>query len=285
MGYTTSPLRYPGGKTRLAKFIAQLIRKNDLVGGEYVEPYAGGAGIAWSLLFADVVSRVHINDIDSSVTAFWASTFDHTEELCQLIERTPIAMEEWHKQKAILADREGHSDLELGFATFFLNRTNRSGILRGGVIGGKEQNGPWMMDARFNKQELIARIRRIAAYKSRVTVSEKDALVFLRQTLPGLPGRSLIYLDPPYFRQGANLYLNYYGQEDHARVCDFLNDVHHNWIVTYDFEPAIERLYAGRKKLTYKLSYSAADRYAGTELMFLSPDLHIPPVGLPGRIV
>lgn len=65
-----SPLRYPGGKGKVADYFKQIFRDNSLYDGVYVEPYAGGASVALSLLFNEYVSKIIINDIDRSIFAF-----------------------------------------------------------------------------------------------------------------------------------------------------------------------------------------------------------------------
>jgi DNA adenine methylase len=286
MGFTNSPLRYPGGKTRLANFVELIMNANDLVGGDYVEPYAGAAGIAWRLLLDDFVTNVHLNDIDRSLYAFWLATFDETEALCKLIHDTTVNMATWRRQKAIMEAPDQHSQLERGFATFFLNRTNRSGILLGGVIGGQRQRGEYRLNARFNKRDLIKRVEKIASFRHRVRLHAMDAAQFIVQIVPTIPARSLIYLDPPYVTKGEGLYENHYGPDDHATIARLVTKkVKQNWLVTYDDHPSIRSLYAGLPQWAYSLTYSAAERYAGKELMIFSEKLIVPilkaPVGLP----
>ena len=175
-----TPLRYPGGKGRLAQFVADLIEANGLSGCHYVEPYAGGAGIAISLLYLEYASHVHLNDLNRSVYAVWRSVLDEPDALCRLVRDTPITMEEWHKQRSV-QKAEQASTLELGFSTFFLNRTNRSGIIQAGVIGGKNQTGTWKIDARFNKAELARRIEKIARHKPRISLYNKDSVDFVNE--------------------------------------------------------------------------------------------------------
>ncbi|MGO2346144.1 MAG: DNA adenine methylase, partial [Providencia sp.] len=151
MFYT--PLRYPGGKGKLSYYIKSLIDENSLNDGVYIEPYAGGAGVALELLLQEYVRHVHINDIDIAIYSFWDSILNNTENFSRLVHDTIINIENWEKQKDILLNSGNHSTLEIGFATFFLNRTNRSGILKAGVIGGKTQSGKWKLDVRFNKNE------------------------------------------------------------------------------------------------------------------------------------
>lgn len=277
-----TPLRYPGGKAKLAAFVKKIIEQNDLVDGQYAEPYAGGAGIALELLFHEYVSRVHINDISRPVFAFWKSVLDHTDHLAKLIRDTRPAVAEWDKQKRILSHPDDHDDLKLGFATFFLNRTNRSGILNGGIIGGRDQTGPWKIDARYNAPELIFRIESIANLRGRISLSCEDAVDFLQTRVGSLPAKTLVYLDPPYYKKGKDLYLDYYTPDDHERIAQFVTKRirRQKWIVSYDNVSPIHSLYSECNHITYELGYSARDVRAGSEVMFFCDRLEIPaPVG------
>ncbi len=269
-----SPLRYPGGKGRLTNYIKSIFELNDLVGGEYVEPYAGGAGIACSLLLSGHVSKIHLNDLNKSIYAFWYSIMNSTDEFCKLIFDTELTIEEWYKQREIQKDYD--SWLSLGFSTFFLNRTNRSGIITAGVIGGLKQDGEWKLDARFNKSNLISRIEKLAQYKKQIKLSNKDAVIFVKETIKKLPEKSLIYFDPPYYMKGQKLYANYYEHHDHLQISSLIQEkITQNWIVSYDYVPEIAKMYKVQSKV-YDLSYSAGNRYKGKEIMFFSPNLKKP---------
>lgn len=272
----SSPLRYPGGKGTLANFMKLVIIHNDLSDGNYVELFAGGAGIAWSLLFEEFVRKVYINDINQPLVAFWRSVVDETDPLCRLIMDTEVSMNEWYRQREIQDHPEKHSQLEVGFSTFFLNRTNRSGILRGGVIGGKGQSGKWKLDARYNKADLIRRIQRIARYANRISIHNVDAGEFIKRVLPDIPQKSLVYLDPPYFRKGQELYENHYRSEDHAKLADLVANIKQPWLVSYDNCTEIDELYSSYRNVRYQISYSAQDRYAGSEVIFLSNEISLP---------
>ncbi|HEX8819806.1 MAG TPA: DNA adenine methylase [Archangium sp.] len=277
MRYLT-PLRYPGGKARLANNIKRILEVNNLVDGHYVEVYAGGAGVACSLLIDEYVSHVHINDYDRSVYSFWSSVLNNTESLCRKIRDTRVTVAQWRKQRAVQANQSKADELELGFSTFFLNRTNRSGIIcSGGVIGGNDQTGEWKIDARYNKSELIERIQRIARYRDRITLYRSDAAELLHCLLPKLPKKTLLYLDPPYYVKGKRrLYANFYEHADHEKISKVIQTAKLPWIVSYDDQPEIRLLYANRRCLAYGLQYSARDRYNGAEVMFFSPGLKTP---------
>lgn len=273
-----TPLRYPGGKGKLAAYIKRIMNANRLLDGEYVEPYAGGAAIALELLFHEYISHIHINDISRPVHAFWKSVLNHTDGLCKLVVDTPLTVTAWDKQKRILENAADHDDLALGFATFFLNRTNRSGILNGGIIGGRDQIGPWKIDARYNAPELVHRITSIAGMKSRIRLTRQDALSFLRSGVTRWPEKTLIYLDPPYYVKGRDLYYDFYEPKDHERVASFVRSSIklQRWIVSYDNAPAIRTLYKGLPHLVYDIGYSARSARRGSEVMFFGDGLRVP---------
>lgn len=272
-----SPLRYPGGKAKLAPYIQKVLCVNNLFDGVYVEPYAGGASVALSLLFGEYVDRVIINDKDRSIYSFWHSVTNDTDNLCRLIHDTDINVEEWYRQKEIQRNKDNEDLLKLGFSTFFLNRTNRSGILKAGLIGGFNQQGNYKIDARFKKQDLIKRILQIAEFADRIALYNDDAVVFLKQIKNSLPENSLIYLDPPYYIKGKGLYLNYYKDSDHQLIADTISEFEDfKWIMTYDNVQYIDNLYSGFRKATFELNYSASNSGKGTELMIYSKKIIIP---------
>lgn len=273
-----SPLRYPGGKAPFAPFIAKVMSVNGVTGGHYLEPYAGGAGVALNLLFDDHASHVHINDADPAVYAFWVSVTQHSHAFLDLLEATPITIEEWFKWRSILREDSKASLVEKGFATLFMNRTNRSGILKAGVIGGKRQDGNYKLDARFKKDVIAARIQAIARRTNDISVYCEDSLRLLSRCSEFLPKQSLIYLDPPYYVKGKGLYRNYYEHDDHAAIAKVLQRKGFKWpwVVSYDNVEEICAMYQLSRSLSYGLNYTAQRRYVGNEVMFFSQNLTIP---------
>ncbi|MAT53279.1 MAG: DNA methyltransferase [Saprospirales bacterium] len=277
-----SPLRYPGGKGKLSHYIQLLIEYNLLTDGHYVEPYAGGASIALSLLFGEYVRNVHINDYDYNVFSFWHSVLHHTDELIDLIRKTDITIENWERNKEVLNNPESHSQIEVGFSTFYLNRTNRSGILKAGVIGGKQQNGKWRIDARFNKNDLIQRIKKISRYKSRIKLYNQDAVDLIKNLDKTLPKKTLFYLDPPYYKKGKDLYINFYNHTDHKKISELITSLKNRyWLVSYDNDENIRFFYRDFLQRTYELSYHAAKASKGKEIIIFSDDLIVPNIKNP----
>lgn len=266
-----SPLRYPGGKAPLADFFESAIGSLGLTKPTYVEPYAGGAGAGLDLLYRGVVGRIVINDLDISIYACWDSMVYKTEDFLRRLERTPLSVGEWKRQREIYRrrDEEGLDRLDLGFATFYLNRTNRSGVLRGGIIGGLDQAGTYKLDARYNKETLRHRIEQLAEHRSRISVTHQDGLARLRHWLP--KPNVFAYVDPPYYDKGSFLYLNSFNEKQHQDLATLLNSqARANWILTYDMAAAIMAMYEARTSLDFNLHYSAHRRELASELMVLS---------------
>ena len=272
-----SPLRYPGGKGKLASFMEYMIDQLGHRGGTYIEPFAGGAGIAMELLLRNVVSRIVINDYDKAVWSFWKAILTETDRFVEEIRMVPLTVDEWQKQHEILVTQNDKYSFELGFAAFYMNRTNRSGIIKGGVIGGQEQAKDWKMDVRFKREELVTRIQRIADRKKDIKLYNKDVNSFIKNYVPLYEENALIYFDPPYFRKGQQLYMNFFNYKDHVRIEQEIREhVNCDWIITYDYEPQIEEIYHNYNLRLYDLNYSVSTKRKANELMIFKDGIFIP---------
>jgi len=263
-----SPLRYPGGKNCIFPFISKIFYENEIIGVSYAEPYAGGAGLALRLLFEGYVNHIYINDLDQSIYAFWISILNRTEEFCSWVESVDISIENWHQYKNIQNHLLNEIDcFELAKSTFFLNRANISGIIKGGPIGGFKQTGSYKIDARFNKKDLIGRIQKIAKLKNRISVSNLDGMEFIN-AMNKRKENVFIYLDPPYYQKGACLYMNFYEKKDHTKLASVVRNLKKNWMVSYDNHDYILSLYDEKRKVIYQLSQSASNRVGDEVLIF-----------------
>ena len=257
--------------------VSRIIRGNKLERGHYAEPYAGGCGLALSLLYGGFVSDIHVNDIDRSIWAFWATVLNDTEDFIKLMEKTPVTLKEWRRQRRILKEADPADTMGLAFAAFFMNRTNRSGIIKNaGVIGGLKQNGDYAIDCRFNKEELARRIRRVRKYKNRINLHRKDALKFIDHVEKNLPDKTFLCIDPPYFHKGSSLYTSFYKRKDHEKVADRILKLKNPWVLTYDYCEEIRALYSDRRQYQFSLTYSAQVKRLGTEILIASKGLRIP---------
>ena len=274
-----SPLRYPGGKGRLAPFMKLLIQKTGHTGGVYIEPFAGGAGIAINCLLNGVVSEIVINDLDKGIYSFWRSILSDTERFVNDIMTVPLNIDEWKKQHQIYLTNNQKYSYELGFATFYLNRTNRSGIITGGMIGGKEQSGKWTLDIRFNREALASRICSLSAYKSKIHIYNQDVCSFLLHYIQKYTGNTLVYFDPPYYVKGRELYLNFFKHADHVRIRSEIEQLGNvDWVITYDDCPEILDLYRGHICRRMQWNYSAATKRTVNEIIVFKNEKMIPSV-------
>lgn len=274
-----SPLRYPGGKNKLSAFIAKICIDNNIT-SHYIEPYAGGASVALFLLFENFVKKITINDKDKSIYAFWFSVLNYTDQLCELIEKTDINIDEWRKQKNIQKRKEKADILELGFSTLFLNRTNRSGIINAGVIGGIDQNGKYKMNCRFNKQEIIRRIKLIASRKNDIRLFNLDAFKLIEIIKrESNKQQSLFYFDPPYYLKGSSLYMNNYNESEHKIISKKIKSIKNfKWIVSYDNVKEIKDLYKNYSNKEFSFKHTAYVVREGKEILFLSNNIKQPEI-------
>ena len=271
-----SPLRYPGGKGKLSSFMEVLIRKTGHMNGTYIEPFAGGAGIAINLLLNNIVSKIVINDLDKGIYSFWRAILTETDRFTSDVISVPLNMDEWHRQRTIYMEKSQKYSYDLGFATFYLNRTNRSGIIKGGVIGGKDQCGKWRMDARFNRGTLIKRIQEIAIRKNSIYLYNKDINSFLIHYAPRHFDNALIYFDPPYYAKGHKLYMNFFRYSDHVRISEQISQLNVDWVITYDIRDEILNLYRDRECRKLACSYSAGTKKTVDEVMIFRRNDMIP---------
>jgi len=276
MSLFKTPLRYPGGKQKLTPFIKEILNCNS-ISGHYVEPYAGGAGVAIELLIGKSVSQIHLNDSHIGVYAFWHSVIHENERLSREIVRTSLTIDEWKKRRDIVKNPASVDLFDLGFSFFYLNRCNRSGVLNGGVIGGLDQSGNYKMDARYNRTDLARRVELIGTFRDQINLTNMDAERYIENYIPNLSENTLVYLDPPYYNKAKDLYLNSYGKGDHARIASAIQSgLTCKWILSYDGVPEILSLYQHRRNFIYSLQYSASTVYKGKEVFIFCDDIELP---------
>jgi DNA adenine methylase len=270
-----SPLRYPGGKTRLSYFLEKAKGENFSRNEKIilVEPYAGGAGASLKLLFSGKVDKIVINDLDEAIYSFWKTAVSNTDFLINKIKNISINIDEWKKQKEIY-NNSSSTTKKLALATLFLNRTNRSGIIEGGPIGGMNQSGLWNVRARFTKNTIIRRLEKIKEFKSKIKVRNLDGITLLKQLEKNKKkNRYFVFLDPPYYQKGKSLYLNHYNDKDHRRLLRFLKKSSLKWVMTYDDVSYIQNLYDKFKKSKFVINHSAFEARQGKEVLIFSDNV------------
>lgn len=263
-----SPLRYPGGKYKISKLVALLIGKLDTPCRTYVEPFAGGAGVALDLLFSGHVEQIVINDSDKAIYSIWRAITTENAQFLDKMMDTNVTIEEWQRQREIYYTENKRYSLDFAFSAFFLNRTNHSGILSAGPIGGQEQKD-WKLDVRFVKDKLARQILRIGDRKDDIKVFNRDVMTFILNNLQRMGRDAFVYFDPPYYKKGRKLYKNFFTPELHRELHDSISvNVRQDWIVSYDDVAEIREIYDDFPSRSFSLDYSLANNGKGREIMY-----------------
>jgi len=265
-----SPLRYPGGKSSFSVYIEAFIREYMLLDCTLIEPYAGGASISLAMLSRGVVGRIVLAESDPLLFAFWRSVFGFPDDLCDLIERTPVNLATWYElQDYLREDPIAKYGLKRsGLACLFLNRMNFSGIIHAKPIGGVNQKSRYKIDCRFNKERIIDLILEISKYRNQVEIVQEDALSLLRRMRKSLSGGNCFcYIDPPYYVQGHKLYRRYYSDKDHKNLALFLSRQDYVWLVSIDDHPSIREYYSGNFLSTVRAKYTVKSKRSVDELL------------------
>lgn len=273
---TASPLRFPGGKSLMSNLLTGILTINQLRDYAVAEPFAGGAGASLSLLYREETHEIYINDADPSIHDFWWTIVNRPGPFLEMLHSTDVCMSEWYRQRDTYRRTSHVSRLRRGFATFYLNRCNRSGIImNGGPIGGIEQTSIWKLDARFNKPDLEARCLKVAEYGQRIHVSQMDALDFIQGHKQK---KVFFFMDPPYYEKGQTLYLNKLDHSYHLKLSHLLRSmVDSAWVLTYDDCPQIDSMYADWANIrSFSLRYTASGRRLGKELFITPKWLQLP---------
>ncbi|EPB4501074.1 DNA adenine methylase [Yersinia enterocolitica] len=268
-----SPFRYPGGKGKLSKFLALFLVTNNLQGCTLVEPFCGGAGGTLPLLLSGLIDKLYLNDINPGISGFWLSLKKNPDALIKMVENEPVTIEAWHHWRKVYFSNEEYSPLEKGFSAFFLNRTNRSGMLHAGPIGGREQTGNYEIDCRFTRTTLIKRLERIASVANKIVVKSEDAV----KCISRLKADNLIYADPPYVKEGRNIYNEFcFSDAEHLRFSKALKRNKAHWLLSYDDHPLIHKLYSSSGINIVELSYAINKARVGRELLIASANSRQP---------
>jgi DNA adenine methylase len=264
-----SPLRYPGGKSRITPIVKKIINNCKTTISTYIEPFAGGAGVALNLLFDRVIECVIINDYDKAIYSFWRAILTDTENFINKIKTTSVSVAEWKRQRKIYLSSNKYS-LEFAFSVFYLNRTNRSGIISAGPIGGYLQQGEWTINARYNIDKCIDRILKISKYKNRIRIFNMDIRKFILKHHGYFTDNSFVYFDPPYINNSKRLYKNSLDLNDHCEISQYIHDfILSDWIITYDDVDIIHALYKKHSIIHYNINYSVAQKRKALELLIL----------------
>lgn len=202
-----------------------------------------------------------------------------------------MTLETWHQLQPLrLVDSipsAGYSRLQLGIAGLFFNRTNFSGVIGSGPIGGQAQTSDYSIGCRFNKATVLSQIQSAAKFGGKIKVHFGDAITFLRRNAERIStGYSLVYVDPPYYGQGRKLYRHHYNDADHANLAAFITAQAYPWMLSYDDHARIRELYAKSQMQPIYLDYKVRSSRTARELVIsnlkIPPPVYEVPTPLPG---
>lgn len=235
-----SPLRYPGSKQKFCDYFLTILKNNNIYPDLFIEPFAGGASVSLYLLQSNFVQKIALIEKDPLVASFWKTVFFDTEWFIKEINKLEVTLDQWNYFKKY----NPKTTRTQAIKCLFQNRTCFSGILKAGPIGGQKQISKYKIDCRFNKKEIINKIHTLSLYRDRVLfIEEGDYESIMQDKEKILPSNTLIYFDPPYVNKAKDLYNFYFQDKDHIRLKDFIQNLKYNWLLSYDYEPPINKLY------------------------------------------
>ena len=257
-----SPLRYPGGKRRLVKYVQETLTRNGDRPKIFVEPFAGGASVSLQLLANDSVETIGLGERDPMLADFWRTVFFDSDWLIGKIKNIDISVSEWDRfRKMTPRSRRGNA-----LKCLFLNRTSFSGILASsaGPIGGKSQTSDYPIDCRFPVDKIVDRIQNIANYADRVSfINNGDwaETIELARRKAVKASNVTYYFDPPFFNKANKLYRCFFSHDDHYTLFRTLMSLKSKWILSYDMTDEVVDLYSSHHNgHTIEIRYTAGSK-------------------------
>lgn len=267
----TSPLRYPGGKQRLTKQIAEHLPKEEFT--EYREPFVGGGSVFFHIRKLGKGQVFWLNDLFEPVANFWQQVMSNPQELIKYVNifrtDTPKGSELFEDMKKFYDDcpRDGGYEPDLAAAFFIVNRLSFSGL---GFSGGFSQAS---FDGRF-KDSHINMIQRCSELMDNCKITNLDYSVLLEASPQSPEHNVFIFLDPPYDIESSNLYGNRgdtHKTFDHAKFAQDCEKCKHKWLITYNDNPGIRDLFKGFARITeVPVTYNMNSKNKKTVELFIT---------------
>ena len=275
---SVTPLRYPGGKTWLLDYVKAFARFHKLSSTTIVEPYGGSASISVGLIRSQLVTDATVCERDPLIVAFWNVAIHRNEELIEYLSSLEINMETWYGLRRYLDLEKTNlqNELEAAGAFLFFNRTNYSGIIKGGPLGGKKQLSKYKLNCRFNKGRIADKIRSLKALEDKLKIIQIDGLEYMKNHALQSPDNVFFYVDPPYYGAGKDLYRFYFTDFDHQQLSAFLTGTEIPWLLSYDDAEFIRNLYQKKSNLPVYTDYQSGHLRRGVKELLIS-NYVIPP--------
>lgn len=253
-----SPLRYPGGKIKMLPLLFQSLNKENLQ--TFVEPFAGGAGAGLALLEANQIQNYILNDVDYGIYALFQTIKTCPNVLIEKIKNfASLNHNDFFEAKAKIQNQYIGCDLtEAAWSLLIANRLSYSGIIKANPLGGKNGTQEQLL-SRWNPAELIQRIKVIHSLSHRITVLNSDAKDVIEEYY--WSPHTTIFIDPPYYKKGKQLYTHYYNESEHNNLEELLFSLSAGCpgadiLLTYDNETFIKDLYWWAPSSKINLHYS-----------------------------
>lgn len=260
-------IRYPGSKEKLAAELWRLFPDaitSSLFSAanrwEYREPFFGAGAIGFKILkHIHHRCRVWLNDVDADLVCMWQAVHSQPYQFCKLVHNFTPTVERFYEYK----ERDGVDDadpVERGFRKLALHRMSVSGFgaMSGGPIGGRsQQSSQYTVSCRWNPERIKRDVVRLNELLSsfdelRITAGDFEPLLI------NAGEETFIYLDPPYFKKGEQLYKHNLSPLDHSRLAGAVRECMAHWVVSYDDHPEIRRLYSWAKFHDLYITYTNA---------------------------
>jgi DNA adenine methylase len=279
-----SLLRYPGGKAKLLKpLLFELLRHNRTY--EYREPFFGGGAVGLGYLAADPNARkVWLNDRDVGIASLWTAVMWYPGDLKDRIKAFQPSPEAFFKIREILravtATASRNDIVEVGFNKLAIHRISYSGLgtMAGGPLGGRKQTSV-TIGSRWNPSQLCSVIDALHTRLAGCDVRHASCTSFdFAHVIQDDSYPSIIYLDPPYYGKGNELYQFGFTYADHVRLAELLKASKHCWVLSYDDCPEIRELYGWASLQVIDVSYSitaSKDKATGKKVSHTKPELLI----------
>jgi DNA adenine methylase len=257
--------RYPGGKSKLRNSISEHLNvyanKLDL---EYREPFFGGGSVGLKFISDNPQwKKVWINDKDLGVANLWTSVIRFPNELKKMVQDFKPSIEIFDKYKLELLSNstvsQNASEIVLhGFKKLAIHQISYSGLgtKSGGPLGGREQKSKYKIDCRWSPDYICKKIDKLHNQFSKLEIKHQSCTSFDFEDLVNSTENSFIYLDPPYYIKGNELYQFGFTKEDHKKMADVLKYTNHPWILSYDDCPEVRRLYSWAEINIIYVNYS-----------------------------
>jgi DNA adenine methylase len=260
-----SLIRYPGGKSKLCQQIIDKLSSYITPNTIYYEPFFGGGGIGLKLLknpplksplgmryiFYPTISSIWINDKDIGISCLWTSVIKYAEKLKRkIIDFKPSVFDFYaFKRELLRLDRKPILEddiVDIGFKKLAIHQISYSGLgtKSGGPLGGINQQSKYLIDCRWSPKYLCKKIDNFHTLFSNINIEQQyctneDFGVLLNNANTNC----LVYLDPPYYVKGNELYQCGFNENDHVRLSNMLRIANYKWLLSYDDCPEIRKLY------------------------------------------